>query len=40
MAERGKYKKNDNTQDSEGFHPNFNEVGWNNINKYELLKIN
>ena len=24
---------------SEGFHPNFNELRWTNMNKYELLKI-
>ena len=34
-TERQKY----NTQDSKGFHPNFNELRWTNINKYELLKI-
>ena len=33
-------RRKDNTQDSEGFYQNFNEVGWNNINKYELSKIN
>jgi len=28
----------DNTQDSEGLHPNFNELK-TDMNKYELLKI-
>ena len=32
-------RQKDNTQDSEGFHPNFNKLGWTNINKYEQLKI-
>ena len=29
-------KKNDNTQDSEGFHPNANELRSINMNKYEF----
>ena len=33
-------RQKDNTQDSEGFHPNFNELRWTNMNKYELQKIN
>ena len=33
-------RRKDNTQDSEGFHPNLNELRWTNMNKYERLKIN
>ena len=32
-------RQKDNTQDSEGLHPNFNELRWTNMNKYDLLKI-
>ena len=32
-------RQKDNTQDLEGFHPNFNELRWSYMNKHELLKI-
>ena len=31
-------RQKDNTQDSEGFHMNFNELRWTSMKKYELIK--
>ena len=40
LKDQNTERQKDNAQDWEGVHPNFNELRWTNMNKYELLKIN